>query len=146
MLSSNKGKKCIGNKFKKETYLQKLYTIIKLDVTFLCWFHKTIWFHFIQTGSSIQILDLLKEYAVHNVTDSGLTLYHTITTFNNHKKEAFQKHCGKRRKCRKPAFSPFPTMFSTHPKTNFNFSVAFNLSSANAFNLDQSIILSFGKE
>ena len=23
-----------------------------------------------------------------------------------------RKHCGKRRKCRLPAFSPFPTMFS----------------------------------
>ena len=37
-------------------------------------------------------------------------------------------------------------MFSTLPKTNFNFSVAFNLSSANAFNLDQSKILLCGKE
>ena len=32
------------------------------------------------------------------------------------------------------------------PKTNFNFSFTFNISYANAFNLDQSIILSFGKE
>ena len=37
-------------------------------------------------------------------------------------------------------------MFSTLPKTNFNFSVAFNLLSANAFNLDQSKILLCGKE
>ena len=37
-------------------------------------------------------------------------------------------------------------MFSTHPKTNFNFSTTFNLSFGNAFNLDQSKILSFGKE
>ena len=37
-------------------------------------------------------------------------------------------------------------MFSTHPKTNFNFSVAFNLLSANAFSLYLSKILSFGKE
>ena len=36
-------------------------------------------------------------------------------------------------------------MFSTHPKTNFNFSVAFNLSSANAFSLEQSKIFSFGR-
>ena len=34
-------------------------------------------------------------------------------------------------------------MFSTLPQTNFNFSVTFILS-ANAFNLDQSEILSFG--
>ena len=37
-------------------------------------------------------------------------------------------------------------MFCTHPKTNFNFSVAFNLASADALNLDQSKILSFDKE
>ena len=37
-------------------------------------------------------------------------------------------------------------MFSTLPKTNLIFSVTFILSSANAFNLDQSTILSFGKE
>ena len=41
--------------------------------------------------------------------------------------------------------SRFPTMFSTHPKINFNFSVTFILSSANAFNLDQLKYLSFGK-
>ena len=45
-----------------------------------------------------------------------------------------------------PAFSPFPTMFSTLLKTSFNFAVTFILSSANAFNLDKSKILSFGKE
>ena len=33
-----------------------------------------------------------------------------------------------------------------HPKTGFNFSAKFILSSANAFNLDQSKILSFGEE
>ena len=77
----------------------------------------------------------------------GLTLYHTIKRqFNDPVKEAFWKHCRKRRKCWEPAFSPFPTMFSTLSKTNFNFSPAFILSSANAFNLDQSKILSFGKE
>ena len=37
-------------------------------------------------------------------------------------------------------------MFSTLPETNFNFSVTFILLSANAFNLDQSKILLFGKE
>ena len=49
------------------------------------------------------------------------TLYHTISTFNNLEKVAFWKHCGKRRKCWKPVFSPFPTMFSAFPRTNFNF-------------------------
>ena len=37
-------------------------------------------------------------------------------------------------------------MFSTLPKPNFSFSVKFILSSANAFNLVQSKILSCGKE
>ena len=37
-------------------------------------------------------------------------------------------------------------MFSTLPKTNFSFFFTFILSSANAFNLDQSKNMSFGKE
>ena len=37
-------------------------------------------------------------------------------------------------------------MVSTLPKPNFNFSATFNLSSANAFSLDQSKNLSFRKE
>ena len=75
-----------------------------------------------------------------------LTLPHTILTFKDLKKGAFRKHRGQRRKCLQPAFSPYPTMFSTPPKPNFNFSVTFNLLSANAFNLDQSKNLLFGKE
>ena len=43
------------------------------------------------------------------------------------------------------AFSPFPTMFSTFPKTNFNFWVAIILLSANVFNLDTSKNLLFDK-
>ena len=38
-----------------------------------------------------------------------------------------------------------PTMFSTPPKPNFNFLFRFVLSSANAFNLDVSKFLLFGK-
>ena len=37
-------------------------------------------------------------------------------------------------------------MFSNLPKRNFNFSVKFILLAANAFNLDRSKILFFGKE
>ena len=37
-------------------------------------------------------------------------------------------------------------MFSTLPKTNFNFSATFDLSSANAFNLDQLKNFLFGNE
>ena len=38
------------------------------------------------------------------------------------------------------------TIFSVFPKTNFCFSVMFIMSSASAFNLDQSKNLSFSKE
>ena len=50
------------------------------------------------------------------------------------KRETFWKH-EKRRKCWYPAFSLFPTMLSTFPKTNLNISVIFILSSANAFKI-----------
>ena len=36
-------------------------------------------------------------------------------------------------------------MFSTHPKTNYNFSITFILSSARAFKLDQSENIVFGR-
>ena len=74
-----------------------------------------------------------------------LTLYHTIPTFNDPEKP-FENIVGKRRKCWLPAFSPFPTMFSILHKTNFKFSFMFILSSAHAFNVDQSKNMSFGKE
>ena len=32
---------------------------------------------------------------------------------------------------------PFPTMFSTHPKANFNFRYTFKLSASNALHLDR---------
>ena len=66
---------------------------------------------------------------------SYLTHYHTILNSNKSKKETFCK-----------CWSPFPTMFSTLLKTNFNIWVTFILSSVNAFNLDQSKIVSFGDE
>ena len=42
------------------------------------------------------------------VLGNGLTLYHTIPTFNHPMEEGFGKHGGWL-----PAFSPFPTVFST---------------------------------
>ena len=45
------------------------------------------------------------------------------------------KHRGKRRKCWWPAFSPFPTEFSTLSKGEIVILSTFNLLSANAFNL-----------
>ena len=70
---------------------------------------------------------------------------YTIPTFNNQEKEAFQKQCYKSRKCFLPTFSLFPTLFYTFSKTNLEFRDDFILSSANAFNLGKSKILSFGK-
>ena len=65
-----------------------------------------------------------------------LTLFHTILTFNHHDNKPFKK----------TTFFLFSSMFSTLPKTNFNFSLTCNLSSANALNLDKYKTLSFGKE
>ena len=53
---------------------------------------------------------------------------------------------GKVENAGKTAFSPFRTMFSSLPKSNFNFFVTFTWSSSNAFNLDRSKTLSHGKE
>ena len=62
------------------------------------------------------------------------------------RKKAFENIVGKGEKCWLPAFSPFPTMFSTLLKTNFNFLITFILLSASSFNLDSSKVLLFGKE
>ena len=73
------------------------------------------------------------------------TLYLMIPTFN-HPEKALLKHSGKRRKCWLPAFSPFPTMFSTLSTSKTIILATFILLSANVFNLDQAEILSFGKD
>ena len=92
------------------------------------------------------VLQLMDKSKLLSVRLNLSTLYHKIPTFNDPKKAAFWKHCRKRRKCWSPVFSPFPTMFSTHPKLISIFLLIFILLSANALNLDQSKILSFGKE
>ena len=56
--------------------------------------------------------------------------------------KSFENIVGKE-KMMLPALSPFLTVFSTFPKTSFDFLFKFILSSANAFNLDQSKILLF---
>ena len=53
---------------------------------------------------------------------------------------------GKKRKYWLPAFSPFSPMFYPISEREINISATFTLSTANAFNLDLSKILSFGKE
>ena len=59
---------------------------------------------------------------------------------------AFENIVGKGENAGNQHFLLFPIMFSTLLKTNFNIWVTFTLSSANSFSLDQSKILSFGKE
>ena len=62
------------------------------------------------------------------------------------KRKPFENIVGKGENVGNLHFLLFPQCFLPPPKTNFNFSAEFDLSSANAFNLDQSKDLSFGKE
>ena len=52
-------------------------------------------------------------------------------------KKKKKKNCGKRQKCRKRAFSPFPIMFSDLPRHNSNIYVMITLKSSNAFILNK---------
>ena len=64
-------------------------------------------------------------------------------TFNNPEEEAFRKHCGKRRKCWLPTFSPFPTIFSTLSKIEIIILPTADSSSADALNfvLSKNVLL-----
>ena len=81
-----------------------------------------------------------------NILKITLTLYHTIQTFKDPYEKDFGKHCGKRGKRWYPAFSPFPTVFSTLLKREIIILAMFKFSSADAFNLVMSKILLFGKD
>ena len=76
----------------------------------------------------------------HFLLPSWLTNSHTMTRFDAPGKQAFWKHCGKRRNCLSRAISPFPTVFSTHLDNFLPFSSNFKLSSANSFSLEESKI------
>ena len=78
-------------------------------------------------------------HELHNFHDNSLTHSHTITPFEAPGKQAFWKHCGKRRNCSLRAISPFPMVFSTC-LDNFHFSSNLKLSSANSFSLEESKI------
>ena len=71
-----------------------------------------------------------------------LTHSHTMTPFDRSGKEAFWKHCGKRRNCLYKQSLLFPQCFLLYQRQKLSFS--FELSSANAFNLVRSKILSCG--
>ena len=64
-----------------------------------------------------------------------------MPTFKDPGKEAFSLL-----EMEKTAFSPFPTMFSTQSVTLIIIWTTFKMSSTNAFKLDWSWILLFGKE
>ena len=82
-----------------------------------------------------------------NLEFSGIRLphCHIILTFNTCGKESFRKHGGKGENAGNQHFLLFPPFFLLYANTNFNFWVAIILSSANALNLVNDKILSFGK-
>ena len=82
--------------------------------------------------------DLLYMSAI--LWEKGLTHSHTKTPFDAPGKQAFWKHCGKRRNCSSQAISPFPTVFSTCLDNFLLFSSNLKLSSANSFSLEESKI------
>ena len=69
-----------------------------------------------------------------------LTHSHTMTHFDASGKQAFWKHCGKRRNCLLRAISPFPTVFSSCLDNFLPFSSNLKMSSANSFSLEESKI------
>ena len=80
---------------------------------------------------------IVKKISFINNCRHKLTLYHTIPTLKDPEGEAFYKHGGKRRKCWLPAFSPFPTMFSTLSRRKMLILATFDVLSANTLNLVQ---------
>ena len=62
-----------------------------------------------------------------------LTFYCTVPAFNDTEKEAFGKHCMKRKKCGFPALSPSLTRFLCYQLQISPFLTAFELLSADAF-------------
>ena len=66
-----------------------------------------------------------------------LTHSHSMTPFDAPGKQAFWKHCGKRRNCSLRAISPFPTVFSTSLNNSLPFSSNLKLSFAKSFDLEQ---------
>ena len=82
----------------------------------------------------------------YNINILFVILYQTIPGFNDPRKETFGKHCGKRRKCRLPAFSPFPTMFSISSMKNSAFWPSLICCLQMLSILNQFTILLFGKE
>ena len=85
----------------------------------------------------------MKEMRQHSPILQYLTHSHTMTPFDVSGKEAFWKHCGKRRNCLYKQFLLYPQYFLLS-KSEIIIFVTLNLSSVNAFNLVLSKILSYG--
>ena len=81
-----------------------------------------------------------------NLSSSIIKHLYQISALTTIRMQTFENICGKTRKCWKPAFSPFPTMFSAYSNANTIISAVFDLSSAIAFNLELCNILTSGKE
>ena len=86
--------------------------------------HQNCCLKMLSSWTGLKFLSLWKE----------LTHSHTMTPFDAPGKQAFCKHCGKRRNCSSRAISPFPTVFSSFLNKFLPFS------SDNAFKLDRSKI------
>ena len=120
----------------------------------LKWSHRFI---ILQRATLNIMCSLILVYII-SIGNSALYLLSNFSTFTDVVQDAFQLFTTQSRLLtslkKKPFenivekeesqhFSAFPTLFSTHPKTNVNFSIAFII--CNTFHSDQSKILSFGK-
>ena len=95
----------------------------------------------------LYMTDKMSEIVVkhHTITYLFTTQSRLLTTL---RKEAFENILGKGENAGNQHFLLFPEMFSTIPKTNFNFLSCIILSSASCLNLNWAkfFFLSFGKE
>ena len=100
--------------------------------------------HFLQNQFDLlhDKIDLISMFAYFINLPDLVTLFRTMSNFNNADKRTLLKHYGKSRKCWQTALK----MFSILLDTNFLIWIIFNLSSAHAFNLGKSKMLLSGKE
>ena len=117
-----------------------LISLFKCSTSLKSWMIK----HFSTLYSKNMLLFCLIKKKDNDRKKRNSTLYHNPDS-SDPKEKAFENHCGKKRKWLKLAFSPFPTIFSTHSKRIFNLLVILIFSSANSFSC-KSIILSCAKE
>ena len=96
--------------------------------------------------SPIQAISLLPTMFSKASPRGRLTLYHTILTFNNIEKEEFRKTLLEKEKMLVTSIFSFSQNVFYPSLNKFQFFHSHFFSSANAFNLDQFKVLSFGKE